>query len=60
MKYKHDDTDYFFKEDDLQYPPEIHCLHKDYPMALAIMTINEDRLAIFTNITTTWKPETTK
>ena len=60
MKYKYDDTDCSL-EDDLQYPPEIHCLHKDYPMALAIMTINEDMLSnvykIFINITTTRKQE---
>ena len=63
IKYKCDDTDYSL-EDDLQYPPEIHGLHKDYPMALAIMTVNEDRLSnvhkILINITTTRKQETTK
>ena len=31
MKYKHDDTD-FSLEDDLQYPPELNYLHKDYPI----------------------------
>ena len=63
MKYKHDDTDYSL-EDDLQYLPEMHRLHKDYPMALAIMSINEDTLSnvhmIFINITTTRKQEPRK
>ena len=44
MKYKHDATDDSL-EDHLEYPYEIHCLHKDYPMTLAIMSINEDILA---------------
>ena len=63
MKYKYDDTDYSL-ENGLQYPPEMHCLHKDYPMALAITTINEDMLSnvhkILTNITTTRKQEMRK
>ena len=63
MKYKHDDTDDSLRYD-LQYPPETHCLHKDYPMALAIMSINEDTLSnvhkIFINFITARKQETTK
>ena len=59
----YDDSDCSL-EDNLQYPPEIHCLHKDYPMALAIMTINEDTLSnvhkIFIDITTTRKQATRK
>ena len=63
MKCKYDGTDYSLK-DDVQYPPETHCLHKDYPMALAIMKINKDTLSnvdkIFINITTTRKQEQRK
>ena len=43
---------------------EIHCLHKGYPMAVAIMTINEGTLSnvhkIFINITTARKQEPRK
>ena len=45
MKY-HDDNDTgYILEVDLEYPGKIHDLHKDYPMAPELMTINEDMLS---------------
>ena len=45
MKYKDDHDTGYILEVDLEYPRKIHDLHKGYPMAPELMTINEDMLS---------------
>ena len=45
MKYQDDNDTGYILEVDLEYPGKIHDLHKDYPMAPELMTINEDMLS---------------
>lgn len=45
LNYQDDDDTGYILEVDLEYPKELHDLHKDYPMAPEIMNINEDMLS---------------
>ena len=61
MKYTDDDDTGCILEVVFEYPQEVHDLHKDYPMAAEITTINADMLSsvqdIFTNSTTARRQE---
>ena len=45
LNYTDNDEVGYILEVDLEYPEEIHDLHKDYPMAPEIMSINENMLS---------------
>ena len=45
MNYTDNEEVEYILEVDLDYPQEIHDLHKDYPMAPEIMSISEDMLS---------------
>ena len=45
LNYTDNDDIGYILEVDLEYPEEIHDLHKDYPMAPEIMSINENMLS---------------
>ena len=45
LNYTDDDEIGYIMEVDLEYPKEIHDLHKDYPLAPEIMNINEKMLS---------------
>ena len=53
----HGDTGYIV-ECDLQYPPELHDLHSDYPMAPEHLTVSPDMLSDFCHEikAENWKP----
>lgn len=45
LNYKDEDDIGFILEVGLEYPKELHDLHKDYPLAPEIMTVNENMLS---------------
>ena len=47
LNYTDNDDIGYILEVDLEYPEEIHDLHKDYPMAPEIMSISEEMLSSF-------------
>ena len=45
LNYSDDDDKGYILEVDLEYPKELHDLHRDYPLAPEIMSVSENMLS---------------